>query len=166
MALSYPVPDFDTEVSGSEIFTSRVDVAQHPLFTTNDSKDDEQAGIIWRAVMAMSSTWDSARQTLGGLRDLPFDWDSFGGDPIPSEAIDNALQLIDNVSGLEGEADWVEPTSEGAIALQSRFAETTVRFEIDDSGIVGVAIKDPNTETVYFDASLVDVAARVVAHKV
>ena len=57
--------------------------------------------------------------------------------------------------------NWVEPTSDGAIVLQSHFGDFTVRFEIDDSDIVGVAIKNPRTLPSYLDVPLASVAARL-----
>jgi hypothetical protein len=159
--LPYSTPDFDIGLS-LPIFTPDVGAAGPPVGTWNNSKDENQIREISEVLISASATWESVREKLAWLRDLPADWDTFGGDPIPNRTIENALELIDKISGFGGEAEWVEPTSEGAIALQSHFADSTVRFEIDDSNVVGLAVKKPLGESVYLDVSLGDVAVRVV----
>jgi hypothetical protein len=151
--------DLDLDESGSTIFTSRVAAAGGIFGNVADSRDEEQ---IQKLIKVFQATWDSwgiVREKLGALRDLPVGWDTFGGDPIADQTIENALKLVDEISGVGGEAEWVEPTSDGAIALQSHFADSIVRFEIDDSDMVGVAVKTPQATPVYRDIPLGDVAA-------
>jgi len=113
-----------------------------------------------------SSSWDSIRQKVRQLRDLPVNWDSYSADPIPGHTIENTLKLIDNICALGGEPQWVEPTSDGTISLQSFVRQFTVRFEVDDSEMVGIAIKDPRSGPVYRDVLLSDVGACLVPNRV
>jgi hypothetical protein len=150
--------DFDLNQSGSITFTSRVGAVGRNWGTRSDSKDDEQIQELIKIFETTLDSWSSMREKLETLRNLPVDWNTFGSGPIPDQTIENALKLIDDIGGAGGNAEWVEPTSDGAIVLQSHFANSIVRFEIDDTEMVGVAIQNPRTAPVYDDILLADVA--------
>ena len=100
------------------------------------------------------------------LRHLAAGWDGYSEQQILDQTVENALALMDIVSQFGGEAEWAEPTGEGAIALQSRFGDSNLRFEVDNSDVVGLAIKNPYGAPVYLDVPLGDVASRMAAEKI
>jgi hypothetical protein len=106
--------------------------------------------------------WDVIRGKLAAFRTLHSNWDSHGAEEIPEQTLRNAELVIDGISELGGGADWVEPTSESSIVLQSRFGHYVLTLEIDASDEVGVAVICPNAEPLYRDIDISDLPSFVL----
>src|SRR6266481_7369491 len=128
----YVSSDFDLATSELDVGESGATnfpggrIAPWQFGTFSYSKDDDQVDFLvhlvtekelWRPIVP---SWEPVHEKLQDLRNLPAGWDTFGGPPIPDRTIENAAEVIDDISALGAEAEWIEPTSDGTIALQSR----------------------------------------------
>jgi hypothetical protein len=163
---SSTTPDIDFDLSGTTIFTSRVNSQYGFLANVDDSHTEHQINVISSSLMEARSSWDIVREAVEHFSHLPAGWGSYDEQRILDQTIENALTLIDVVSQLGGNAEWAEPTSEGAIALQSQLGDSTVTFEVDNSDVVGLAIKNPNSIPIYLDIPLDDVGTRLAVEKI
>jgi len=95
-----------------------------------------------------------ARIELNRLRGLKKNWDTYGAEPIGEAALSHAGQVIDIVVDTGGATHSVQPTVESSVFIRSSFPKGVIEFEVDESDIVGVAIKVEAGETSYHDIAI------------
>ncbi len=99
-----------------------------------------------------------ARNELAQLKQLAANWDTYGADRFEESTILMASNVLDIAVDAGGVIEQVNPTSEGTLFVRSAFEHCSVDFEIDDSEIVGVALKVAGISPSYHDIHVLDLA--------